>query len=234
MTKVNRTLDTIAIIPARGGSKRLPGKNTKLLGGKPLIEWTLDAARNSGVIDLIVVTSDDEEVLAIARRNQAVAIHRPAVLASDTATTVDTVLHALQCLTDRGFTYERIMVLQPTSPLRRPEHIRGAVERMSDTNAASIISVCETDHSPLLSNTLPSDGSLDNFIPAEARGRRSQDLPTYYRLNGAIYFVKRAALLKYRAFDPPGSFALIMEISASVDIDSITDLNVAESFLAYR
>ncbi|MES1935628.1 acylneuraminate cytidylyltransferase family protein [Salinisphaera hydrothermalis] len=231
MTAANKALNTVAIIPARGGSKRLPGKNKRLLGGKPLIQWTLEAARDSGVIDLIVVTSDDEEVLAIARANWAMAIKRPDALASDTATTVDTVLHALQHLTDNGFAYERIMLLQPTSPLRRAAHIREALARMSDTNAASVISVCETEHSPLLSNTLPPDGSLDGFIRPEAKGLRSQDLPTYYRLNGAIYFITRDAFFNYRAFDPPSAFALIMEPSASVDIDTAADLRLAEFFL---
>ena len=129
MTKRKDALDIIAIVPARGGSKRLPRKNVLPLGGKPLIQWTLDAAKASKVIDRIVVTTDDDAVLEIADQSQVEAIRRPDELASDTATTVDTVLHALDSLAERGITARRMLLLQPTSPLRGAGDIRAAVER---------------------------------------------------------------------------------------------------------
>lgn len=231
MTKSNTQLDIIAIVPARGGSKRLPRKNILPLVGKPLIEWTLDAAKASGVIDLIVVSTDDDDVLDIADRAQVKAIRRPDELASDTATTVDTVLHTLGTLAEQGTTARRIMLLQPTSPLRGVGDIRAAVERMDTTGANSVISVCEVEHPPLWCNTLPRDGSLDDFIKPGTEGKRSQDIPVFYRLNGAIYLVEVNEFIRQKSFDIAPSFSIVMDKKASIDIDDDYDLLIAEALL---
>lgn len=231
MTKSNTQLDIIAIVPARGGSKRLPRKNILFLAGKPLIQWTLDAAKASGVIDLIVVTTDDDEVLDIADRARVKAIRRPDELASDTATTVDTVLHALDTLAEQGTTARRIMLLQPTSPLRRAQDIKAAVERMDTNGANSVISVCEVEHPPLWCNTLPRDGNLDEFIKPGTEGQRSQDLPVFYRLNGAIYLVEADEFSRQKSFDISPSFSIIMDKKTSIDIDDDFDFLIAGAFL---
>ncbi|SDL48107.1 N-acylneuraminate cytidylyltransferase [Modicisalibacter muralis] len=225
-------LDIVAIVPARGGSKRLPRKNILPLAGKPLIQWTLDAAKASGVISLVVVTTDDDDVLDIADRARVETIRRPDELASDTATTVDTVLHALDTLAEQGITSRRVMLLQPTSPLRRVQDIKAAVERMDATGASSVISVCEMEHPPLWCNTLPRDGSLDEFLKPVMEGRRSQDLPVFYRLNGAIYLVDTNKFHHQKTFGVTPSFSIIMDKKASIDIDDDFDFLVAGAFLS--
>ncbi|MBZ5876642.1 acylneuraminate cytidylyltransferase family protein [Chromohalobacter israelensis] len=232
MNSVKNEHDIVAIVPARGGSKRLPRKNVLELAGKPLIQWTLDAAKSSGVIDLIAVTSDDAEVLEVAGRNDGVRlIHRPESLASDTATSVDAVLHALRVLEEQGVTCKRVMLLQPTSPLRRPEDIRAAVDRMDSTGAASVISVCEMEHSPLWAHTLSEDGCMDNFFLNKHTKRRSQDLPAYYRLNGAIYLVRMDKFMSEKVFYLAPCMSLVMSRSFSIDIDDKNDFMFSEFIL---
>ncbi|WP_206604536.1 cytidylyltransferase domain-containing protein [Vreelandella sulfidaeris] len=232
MTKALKTIDIVAIVPARGGSKRLPRKNVLPLAGKPLIQWTLDAAKESGAIDLIVVTSDDEEVLAIAEQNQVMAIRRPDYLSTDTATSVDAVIHALDALEAQNIVAKRVMLLQPTSPLRRAEDIRKAVKRMDDCGAASVISVCEMDHSPLWSNTLPEDGRMDDFIRPEVKEKRSQDLPLYYRLNGSIYLIATNMFRQNKSFFVTPCNSVVMEKGLSQDIDDKNDFLLAEFMLS--
>jgi N-acylneuraminate cytidylyltransferase/CMP-N,N'-diacetyllegionaminic acid synthase len=191
----------------------------------------LDAAKEPGVIDLIAVTSDDDEVLAIAEQNQVTAIRRPDHLATDTATSVDAVLHALEALEEQGITAERVMLLQPTSPLRRAEDIRAAVKRMNDSGVASVISVCEMDHSPLWANTLPEDGKMDDFLRPEVKGKRSQDFPVYFRLNGAIYLIVTDVLRKKKVFFANPCVSFVMDKSLSQDIDDENDFLFTEFFL---
>jgi len=235
MSGTKQEYDIVAIVPARGGSKRLPRKNVLQLAGKPLIQWTLDAAKEAGVIDLVAVTSDDAEVLEIAGRNTDVKlIKRPGCLARDTSTSVDAILHALKVLEDQGITAKHVMVLQPTSPLRRPEDIRAAVKRMDETDASSIISVCEMEHSPLWANILPDDGNMDNFFAADIEGRRSQDLPTYFRLNGAIYLVKVDDLEKEKVFHLRPCFSVVMDKKTSIDIDDEFDFFLSKFLIGNK
>ena len=182
----------LAIIPARGGSKRLPRKNVLDLCGKPLIAYTIEAALKSKYIDKVIVSSDDEEILNISSNFGADIIKRPIDLANDTATTFDTIKHTI----DNFEKYDYIVLLQPTSPLRNEKHIDEAIQLLEEKNADSIISVCEMDHSPLWSNTLPKDGNMSNFLKDEILNKRSQDLEKYYRLNGAIYICKTSKLLE--------------------------------------
>lgn len=231
MHKKSKEIDIVAIVPARAGSKRLPRKNVLPLGNKPLIQWTLDAAKASGVIDLIVVTSDDTEVLSIAEKSAVKTIVRPEHLATDTSTTIDVILHTLEALRSENIYPKRVMLLQPTSPLRTAEDIKGAVKKMESTNAASVISVCTTEHSPLWCNTLDDNGCMDNFLPPEIINKRSQDLPIYYRLNGAIYLILTEKLITKKSFFTIKSFAFLMKRENSVDIDNIFDFNFAKQLI---
>ena len=187
---MNKTF--LAIIPARGGSKRLPRKNILDLCGKPLISWSIEAALKSKYISKVVVSSDDEEILNISSNFGADIIKRPYELANDTATTFDTVKHTI----DNFENYDYIVLLQPTSPLRNENQIDEAIELLEEKQADAIVSVCEMDHSPLWSNILPEDGNMRGFLREEILNKRSQDLEKYYRLNGAIYICKTYKLLK--------------------------------------
>lgn len=224
-------VDILAVVPARAGSKRLPGKNLLDLHGKPLIRWTLEAALESQVIDLIVVSSDDEAILSEGERFGLRTVRRPEYLASDTATTFDVLVHTLECLAKEGVRPARLMLLQPTSPLRTAQDICEAVRCMDDTKAESVVSVCECEHSPLWSNTLGPEGRMDHFLRPELLNQRGQDLAVYYRLNGAIYIARTEKLIERQGFFMPNSRAHIMPSDRSVDIDTFMDFNQCEFLL---
>ena len=220
---MNKTF--LAIIPARGGSKRLPRKNILDLCGKPLISWSIEAALKSKYISKVVVSSDDEEILNISSNFGADIIKRPYELANDTATTFDAIKHTINNLEK----YDYIVLLQPTSPLRNEKHIDEAIELLEEKQADAIVSVCEMDHSPLWSNTLPEDGNMRGFLREEILNKRSQDLEKYYRLNGAIYICKTDKLLENKSFFLKDNiFAYIMDRKSSIDIDEEIDFLFAE------
>ena len=220
---MNKTF--LAIIPARGGSKRLPRKNILDLCGKPLISWSIEAALKSKYISKVVVSSDDEEILNISSNFGADIIKRPYELANDTATTFDTIKHTI----DNSENYDYIVLLQPTSPLRNENQIDEAIELLEEKQADAIVSVCEMDHSPLWSNTLPKDGNMKNFLRDEVLNKRSQDLEKYYRLNGAVYICKTDKLLENKSFFLKDNiFAYIMDRKSSIDIDEEIDFEIAK------
>jgi CMP-N,N'-diacetyllegionaminic acid synthase len=216
----------LAVIPARGGSKRLPNKNILDLGGKPMISWTIEAALGSKYIDKVMVSSDSDEILNISKKQGASIIKRPNDLASDTATSFDAVKHTIYIIDEK---FDFVILLQPTSPLRNSMHIDEAFELLIIKKADAVISTCETDHSPLWANTLPKDGSMVSFLKDETLNKRSQDLETYYRLNGAIYVCLIDKLLKNKSFFlKENIFAYKMDREYSVDLDGLMDLKFAE------
>jgi CMP-N,N'-diacetyllegionaminic acid synthase len=222
----------LAIIPARGGSKRLPRKNIMELAGKPLIAWTIKAALYSKYIDKVVVSSDSPEILDVSKKYGANTIKRPLELATDIANSFDTVKHTIENLNDK---FDVVILLQPTSPLRTQKHIDEAFKLMSENNADAIISISETIHSPLLSNTLPINGSMDNFLSKSVLNKRSQDLKKYYCLNGAIYICKVDVLMGEKTFFIINNiFAYKMDRENSVDIDNITDFRFAEYLMTEK
>ncbi|AJI46690.1 acylneuraminate cytidylyltransferase family protein [Francisella philomiragia] len=215
----------LAIIPARGGSKRLPRKNILPLMDKPLIAWTIEAAKKSKYINKIVVTSDDDEILNISKANGAEIIKRPDELATDTATSFDAIAHSIKSLEK----YDYVVLLQPTSPLRDQEDIDDAIELLLDKSANAIISVCEVDHSPEWCNTLPENTDMSNFLPKSISNKRSQDLSTYYRINGAIYICDSNMLLDNKGFFlSENIYAYIMPRKKSIDIDEQIDFEFAK------
>ena len=226
---MNKTF--LVIIPARGGSKRLPRKNLLDLCGKPLIAWSIEAALKSKYISKVIVSSDDEEILNIAKEYKADFIKRPDELASDTATTFDALKHTLENVEK----YDYVVLLQPTSPLRTEKHIDEAIELLKEKNADAIISVCEMEHSPLWSNTLDEDLNMSNFLRDEVLNKRSQDLPKYYRLNGAIYIWKTDKLLQNESFFlKENIYAYKMNKKDSVDIDEEIDFIIAEKLMQHN
>ena len=221
----------LAIIPARGGSKRLPRKNVLELVGKPLIAWSIEAGLQSEYIDKAVVSSDDDEILEISEKFGANIIQRPDELASDTATTFDAIKHTIDSLEK----YDYIVLLQPTSPLRDSKHIDEAIELLENKNADAVVSVCEMDHSPLWSNILDDSLSMQGFLRDEVLNKRSQDVVKYYRLNGAIYICETKKLLEEKNFMLKDNiFAYVMDRESSIDIDEEIDFIIARSFKECR
>ncbi|GAA5132120.1 cytidylyltransferase domain-containing protein [Thalassotalea piscium] len=227
----------LAIIPARAGSKRLPGKNSKQLCGKPLVQWTMEAAQQCQEIDEIIVSTDCENIAAIAQKcGLPVPFLRPKEIAGDTATANDVVKHTVDYYKKKGRVFDYILWLQPTSPLRSSNNIKEAIERLKEKSADGVISVCECDHSPMWSNTLDEDGSMTSFVSTFVKKNpRSQALPTFYRLNGAIYITKVDKLLAQETFFLEEKlFAYVMDREASIDIDHHLDFKLAEFLLTER
>lgn len=223
----------LAVIPARGGSKRLPNKNIKELCGKPLISWSVDAGLKSKYIDKLIVSTDSDEIAKVSKKSGAdVPFIRPDYLATDSASSFDVIKHSIECLGNKGEHYDYLVLLQPTSPLRTTEDIDLAIEELFSKKANSVTSVCEVDHSPLWSNTLPKNHSMNNFIRKSARGKNSQELNTYYRINGAVYVCLIKSLLEEKSFiSKSKSFAYVMDKKKSVDIDTELDFIIAETIL---
>ncbi|EOV0647195.1 acylneuraminate cytidylyltransferase family protein [Cronobacter turicensis] len=224
----------IAIIPARGGSKRLPGKNIKILNGKPLIQWSIDAALQSELFDRIIVSTDSIDIKNVAEKAGAeVPYLRSAELSSDTANTDDVVKDVVLWLETHGCQISTITILQPTSPLRTASNIIDAFELMQQKKAKAIISVCPLEHPIQYCNTLPDDLSLVSFIDNKNL-KRTQDLPQYYRLNGAIYLFKRSYVSSFREIYSEGTYAYIMSKDQSIDIDEEIDFEFAQLLMAKR
>ena len=221
----------LGLIPARGGSKGLPRKNIKPLLGKPLIAWTIEQALASKYLDKVVVSTDDEEITKISKKYGAeVPFMRPKELAEDNAKGIDVVLHAMDWVkeNDTRKQYDLIMLLQPTSPLRTKEDIDKAIELLFLKEAKAIVSVCEVDYHPLWSNTLPEDGCMKNFIRQEIMNKNRQELPLFYRLNGAIYLAYCDYIKEQKSFFGEKTFACIMARERSIDIDNEIDFKLTE------
>ena len=224
----------LGLIPARGGSKGLPRKNIKPLLGKPLIAWTIEEALASKYLDRLIVSTDDKEIAEISKKYGAeVPFIRPKELAEDNAKGIDVALHAIDWLkkNDKQKQYDLLMLLQPTSPLRTTEDIDKAIELLFLKDAKAIVSVCEVDHYPLWSNTLPENGCMKDFIRKEIMNKNRQELPIFYRLNGCIYLAYCSYLQKQRSFFGEKSFAYIMPKERSIDIDGEIDFRLAEILL---
>lgn len=222
----------LAIIPARSGSKGLPDKNIRSICEKPLLAYSVEAARDSGLFERIYVSTDSKKYKEIAEAWGAeVPFLRPESLAGDTSSSWDVVKQALEVFAKMGEEYEEIALLQPTSPLRNAEDIRKAHELMEEKRAKAVIGVCPMDHSPLWSNTLPEDGSMAGFIRPEVMQSARQALPEYYRINGAMYFIKKECLERIETLYEDCCFAYVMPAERSVDIDTIADFYLAEALL---
>ncbi len=226
----------LGIIPARGGSKSVPRKNIKDLGGKPLIAWTIEAAKASGVFDRLILTTDDAEIAEVGKRYGAeVPFMRPPELAEDTTPTLPVLQHALTWLKEReSYQPDAAMLLQPTTPFRSAEHIRGAVELFEKTGADSVVSVVEIpgNYNPHWAFKVDNDFHATLYLGGaiKTRIKRRQDLPKAYAPNGMIYLFRPKFL-----FDPvdPNFYgddvrAYEVEEKASINIDSPEDWVLAE------
>lgn len=225
-------MKNLAIIPARSGSKGLKDKNIKLLNGKPMIAYTIEAAKKSKMFDEIFVSTDSEKYSKIAVKwGASVPFLRNESLSTDTASSWDVVKNSIVNYKKLGKKFDTIALLQPTSPLRTSDDIIAGYNKMKEKNANIIVGVCEVDHSPLWSNILPKDNSLKGFINQNLIKTPRQGLPTYYRINGALYIVKTKYLMSTEYIYEDKGFAIIMSREHSIDIDDKMDFIIAESMI---
>jgi CMP-N,N'-diacetyllegionaminic acid synthase len=219
----------LAIIPARGGSKGLPGKNIRKLGGKPLLAWSIETARASSYIDTICVSTDCEDIARIARTCGAeTPFLRPQELAGDNAKITDTLQHVISEYNKAGDCFDLLLLLQPTSPLRSSCDIDSAIELFKTKNAQAIVSVCEAEHHPWLSNTLPGNDNMVTFLRPEVTSSNRQSYPPFYRLNGAIYLMDILYFVEHHSYYGSNTYAYHMPVERSIDIDSANDFLLAE------
>ena len=215
----------IAIIPARGGSKTLPKKNILDLLGKPLIAWTIKAALDAKCITKVIVSTDDHSIANIARNYGAeVPFIRPPELATDTADSASVVLHALSHLDN----YKKVVMLQPTSPLRTASHIDEAFSLWQQSEMTNCTSVCEVSEKPWLMISRDEYGKISPLLPTQKSSIRRQDLPKSYILNGALYFLSSEQFLQDKMLVNNNTFSYVMARNQSIDIDTIEDWQIAE------
>ena len=225
--------EILALILARGGSKGIPRKNIKELSGKPLIAYTIEAARNSKYIDRIVVSTDDKEIANVAKKFGAeVPFMRPGELATDKASSNDAIFHALKWLKKyEKYKPDYFLNLQATSPLRNESDVDKAIEKFINNNADSLISVTKSDKTPHWMRTINENGFLKPLVKTEKSYTRRQDLPDVFELNGAIYMMKTHEFMKNKSFNNGSVLPYIMDNLSSIDIDNLLDWKFAEFLL---
>lgn len=225
-------MKNIAVIPARSGSKGLKDKNIKELCGKALFAYAIEAALQSEIFDRIHVSTDSERYADIGKKYGAdVPFLRNKETSSDIATTWEAMRFVLKEYEKRGEYFDTITVLQPTSPLRTKEDIMGAFRFFKERQANMVSSVCEMEHSPLWSNTLPKDLSMENFEKEELSYLPRQSLPVYYRENGAIYILRTTHLFSGLNIYKNKCYAYIMPKENSIDIDDEIDFLIAQNVM---
>lgn len=219
-------MNTLGVITARSGSKGIRDKNIRELSGKPLIAYTIETALKCQYIDRVMVSTDSDIYADISRKYGAeVPFLRSDKTATDTAASIDVLLEVLDKYEKEGQSFDNVVLLQPTSPLRTYKNLDEAFRLFYNKNADSVVSVCECEHSPLWSNTLPNDLNMFKFIK---NYHRRQEQEKYYRLNGAIYISKVDVLRQIQSFYGEKSYAYIMERNESIDIDTKQDFEFAE------
>ena len=213
-------MKVLAVIPARGGSKGIPRKNIKKLGGKPLIAWTIEAALKAPSINRVIVSTDDEEIAAVAEQFGAeVPFKRPIAIARDDTPGLDPVLHAIENSPDSDW----VLLLQPTSPLRSVDDIEGIIKLCQEKGALSAVSVAEVGKHPFWMYQRSSDMRLQPLIPNRGEIMRRQDLPSVYVLNGALYLARPDWLIENQGFIGPETLGYVMPVERSVDLDTPLD-----------
>ncbi len=223
----------IAIIPARGGSKGLPGKNIRPLNGKPLIAYAIETALNTRQIDRVIVSTDDENIAKVALVYGAeIPFMRPKFLASDTAQAIDNYIYTIDRLEKEcNEKIDAFVVLQPTSPLRITEDVEGAINMFLQKKADSVISYSPESHPVKWHKYLSEDGRFENIFDDNIANRQD-NRPSYYP-NGAVY-VFRTSMIRERKYYTDKSYGYIMPRTRSVDIDFLEDFEYAEFLLSRR
>ncbi len=225
-------MKNIAIITARSGSKGLKDKNIRILNGKPLIAYTIEAAIKSGMFDEIMVSTDSKEYASVAIKYGAkVPFLRTKKNSDDNASSWDVVKEVVKKYKDMGKEFNTVCMLQPTSPLRIAEDIVNGYKLFNEKKADTVIAVCETQHSPLWSNTLDESNCMKGFISDDILNCPRQKLQQYYRINGALYIRKISTLYNEGNMYDCNCYAYVMPRERSVDIDTMLDFRIAQAMM---
>ncbi|MBX3575939.1 MAG: acylneuraminate cytidylyltransferase family protein [Rhizobiaceae bacterium] len=222
----------IAIVPARGGSKGLPGKNLRELNGHPLIAWSIAAGRASGLFDAVIVSTDSADIAAVSKAYGAITCKRPEALSGDTALVKDAVSHCLHAVKHRYGRPDLTVLLQPTSPLRSPEDITACVSALVESNADSAATFKPADE-PIERAYRIVEGVPSPAVESQGHWLPRQQLPNYYYLNGAVYVVTTGPFLasSLASFLFGKTTSVVMPAQRSVDIDTLFDFKLAEMLM---
>ena len=231
---LDKATNVLAVIPARGGSKGIPGKNIVLLASKPLICYTVEAALRSRYLKRVIVSTDDVDIAKIATDCGAeVPFLRPSNLSQDDSSSVSVLKHAVNNIEESQVClFDFVVLLQPTSPLRNERYIDLAIEKMLETGADSVISVCKVKHHPFWNFVFQED-RLHSLLPNNDKSSRRQELPQTYAPNGAVYVVKRDVLFNENTMFGNDLRGIIMSAEESIDIDDYYDWFLAEMTSKY-
>ena len=227
----------LAIIPARGGSKGLPGKNKKMMHGKPLIAWSIEVALKSEYLDEVVVSTDSHEIAEIAKKYGAhVPFIRPEALSSDHASSIDVIIHCIEFLkASCGKTYDYVVLLEPTSPLRTVEDIDRAIEKLSLVGAQSVVGVCRAEaQNPAFLMTVGESGRIKGYAGNEIKSVRRQDVEDVYYLEGTIYISKTETLMSKRTFYHNDTVAYEVPKWKSLEVDDMDDWIMIEALIEQK
>lgn len=221
----------LGVVTARGGSKGLPGKNIRPLCGKPLIAWTIDAAFGAKLLDAVVVSTDDQQIASVAKQFGAeVPFLRPPELAGDTASSIDVVLHAIDALKESGRDFDIVVLLEPTSPLREPDDIRAALDKMLTAGAGAVVSVCRAESAhPAFMFRQGEDSRLRPFMERPPTGLRRQEIEPLFFLEGTVYASRIDVLRENRSFYHNDTVAYEVPKWKFLEIDDIDDFQMVEA-----
>lgn len=221
----------LAVIPARGGSKGIPGKNTIDLCGKPLIAYSIEQAIACPYVDDVIVSTDSEHIRDVALHYGAqVPFLRPSELATDTSKTIDALLYTVERLKEQGSSYDYLLLLQPTQPIREAFHLTEAIEMLIDSKQTSLVSVSPVKEHPILMRTIDTDGHLLSLLNMPSTVRR-QDFPNVYKVNGSIYLNRIDASFHSDTSLNDNLVPYIMDSQYAIDIDSLEDLKQAANYI---
>lgn len=230
--------DVLALIPARAGSRRVQGKNTRLLGGKPLAVWTFEAALASRAVGKVLLSTDDDELMALAQAQGIAVLKRPQELAGDHASSADVAIHALDCELAEGRNWGALCLLQPTSPFRAAGRIDAGIDLLlGNPEVEAVVGVTAPSHHPLHCLIEDRDGSvaLLELAGPPVSAQRSQDLPRAWALTGSFYAIRSATLREHRKFLTWNCLPLVCDAPGeAIDIDWPTDFDRAEAHIAAR
>ena len=228
---MNKYYKIIALIPARSGSQSIKNKNMVKLNNKPLIHYTIHAAKKSKYIDEVYVSSNDKKILEYASSQKVNIINRPDHISKSTSHSRHAVIHFINKILKKKKGKTLIIFLQPTSPLRNTKHIDNSINKVIDNNK-SLVSVCKIDGGLLKSLKINSKGLVEPIFSERILTKRRQDIESIYKINGAIYIFTVSQFLKNKNFPIKNSQPFIMNDISSIDIDNDSDLNIAKKYIS--
>jgi CMP-N,N'-diacetyllegionaminic acid synthase len=219
----------LAIIPARGGSKGIPGKNIKIINGKPLLAWTIEQAKASKYIDRFILSSDDEKIISVALKYECeVPFKRPKELATDFVGSMPVLIHAMEAISEA---YDYVVLLQVTSPLRLAKDIDACIEQCEEKKAPACVSLVQSDKSPYWMYTVSDSDIIEPIIDNNILPKRRQESTPVYSVNGAVYVANTKWIKKQDHFLTPETLGYVMPRERSIDIDTPLDLKILKTIL---